>query len=137
MNEHLSKNHVSKKFEDVLLEAIDKALSTLGENVKKVIYFHLAQKFMIAQQDIPYRIEDFSDVLEQIFSVGARNLEILIMAKLHEKINYVYEWNGPKWLIPNLTFSQYVELLRLSYEDKGKIGELEVWINAEEQKQHV
>jgi hypothetical protein len=133
----LSKNNGGRKFEDVLLEAIDKALSTLGENVKNVIYFHLAQKFLIARQEIPYRIEDFADVLEQIFGVGARNLEILIMAKLHEKINCIYEWNGPKWLIPNLTFSQYVELLRLSYEDRSKIGEIEVWVNAEEQKQHI
>lgn len=128
---------MGKKFEDVLLEAIDGALSTLGENVKRVIYFHLAQKFMIAKKDIPYKIEEFSDVLDQIFGVGARNLEILIMAKLHAKMNCVYEWKGPNWLIPNLTFSQYVELLKLSFEDKNKIGEIEVWINAEEQKQQV
>jgi hypothetical protein len=95
---------------------------------------------MIARKDIPYKIEDFSDVLEQIFGVGARNLEILIMEKLHAKINCVYVWNGPNWLIPNLTFGQYVELLRLSYEDKenkDKIGDLEMWANAEEQKQQI
>ena len=93
---------------------------------------------MIARQDIPYSIDNFSDALERIFGLGARHLEILIMKKLHEKITCFYEWNGPSWLVPDLTFRQYVELMRLCYEDKGKIGEVEVWIDAEEkQEQHV
>ena len=60
------------------------------------------------------------------------------MKKLHGKITCFYEWNGPSWLVPDLTFMQYVELMRLFYEDKGKTGEVEVWVNAEEkQKQHI
>ena len=62
----------------------------------------------------------------------------MIMRKLHEKITCFYEWNGPSWLVPDLTLRQYVELLRLGYEDKGKTGEVEVWVNAEEkQKLHI
>ena len=73
------------------------------------------------------------------FSAWPPNIwRYLIMKKLHEKITCFYEWDGPSWLVPDLTFRQYVELLRLCYEDKGKTGELEVWVNAEEkQKQHV
>ena len=70
----MGNNGDCKKFENVLLETIDQAFSTLGENVKKSIYFHLNQKFMITKQDIPYRIDDFSDALEQIFGTGARML---------------------------------------------------------------
>ena len=134
----MGKNRGGKKFEQILLDSIDEAFSTLGESVKKSIYFHLEHKFMIARQDIPYSIDNFSDALERIFGLGARHLEILIMKKLHEKITCFYEWNGPSWLVPDLTFRQYVELMRLCYEDKGKIGEVEVWIDAEEkQEQHV
>jgi hypothetical protein len=134
----LGKNRGGKKFEQILLDSIDEAFSTLGESVKKSIYFHLEHKFMIARQDIPYSIDNFSDALERIFGLGARHLEILIMKKLHEKITCFYEWNGPSWLVPDLTFRKYVELMRLCYEDKGKIGEVEVWIDAEEkQEQHV
>lgn len=125
-----SNNH--KKFEKILLEAVDEAFSVLGENVKATIYFHLEHKFFIAKQEIPYRIDDFSNALEHIFNVGARNLEILVMKKLHEKIACSYEWNGPSWLVPDLTFKQYIALLRLRYEDKQKIGDLEVIVNAEE-----
>jgi hypothetical protein len=134
----LGKNRGGEKFEQILLDSIDEAFSTLGESVKKSIYFHLEHKFMIARQDIPYSIDNFSDALERIFGLGARHLEILIMKKLHEKITCFYEWNGPSWLVPDLTFRKYVELMRLCYEDKGKIGEVEVWIDAEEkQEQHV
>ena len=133
----MSNNNSSEKFNEILLEAIDAALSTLGENAKKSIYFHLTTKFFINKQDIPSKIQDFSDVLDKVFGVGARNLEVLIMAKLHAKIKCIYEWKGPYWLIPNLTFSEYVELLRLSFENKEKIGELEVWANAEERRQYV
>ena len=130
----MSKNCEGKKFELVLLETIDEALSTLGEIVKKSIYFNLQQKFLIAKQDIPYKIYDFSDALEQIFGLGARTIEILIMKKLHEKIKSSYRWEGPNWLVPELTFSQYVELLKVSYEDNGKVGEVEVIIDAGDQR---
>ena len=128
----LDENNNHKKFEKILLEAVDEALSVLGENVKTTIYFHLEHKFFIAKQEIPYRIDDFSNALEHIFNVGARNLEILVMKKLHEKITCSYEWNGPSWLVPDLTFRQYIELLRLRYGDKREIGDLEVIIDAEE-----
>lgn len=118
-----------------MLETIDEALSALGENVKKSIYFHLQRKFLINNQDIPYKIEEFSDALEQIFGLGARTLEILIMTKLHAKTNSSYKWEGPNWLVPELTFSQYVKLLKLSYENNEKIGQVEVIVDAGEEKQ--
>jgi hypothetical protein len=135
VGKHLIKNCEGKKFEDVLLETLDEALSTLGETVKKSIYFHLQREFLIAKQDIPYKINDFSDALEQIFGSGARTLEILIMTKLHQKIRSRYRWEGPNWLVPELTFSQYVELLKSFYEDNGKTGQVEVIIGAGEQRQ--
>ena len=131
----LSKNCEDMKFELVLLETIEEALSILGENAKKSIYFHLQQKFLIAKQDIPFKIDDFSDALEKIFGLGACSLEILIMAKLQQRIRAFYKWEGPTWLVPELTFSQYVALLRLFSEEDGKIGPVEVIIDAGKQKQ--
>jgi hypothetical protein len=137
-DEQLTRNDGRKKFETVLLETMDEAFSSLGDSVKTSIYFNLEHKFAIPEQDIPYRMDDFSDALERIFGIAAKHLEILIMKKLHEKITCFYEWNGPNWLVPDLTFRQYVELIRLFYEDKGKTVKLEVWVNAEEtQKQHI
>jgi hypothetical protein len=121
-----------KKFNDILLESIDKAFLNLGENSKSAIYFHLENKFAISRQDIPDRVHDFSDTLEQIFGLAARQLEILIMKCLNEKIECTYDWVGPKWLIPDLTFSKYIKLLELCFMDKKKNVEVEVLLDAGE-----
>jgi hypothetical protein len=135
---NLNRNNRDKKFEQILLDSIDEAFSTLGESAKTSIYFYLEKKLLIAKQEIPHRVNDFSDALEQIFGLGARHLEILIMEKLHAKVTCSYKWTGPNWLVPDLTFRKYVELARLGNLDTEKTGELEVWIDAEEkQEQYV
>ncbi|MGA2682054.1 MAG: hypothetical protein ABSF44_09680 [Candidatus Bathyarchaeia archaeon] len=131
----MDKKNQRKKFEAVLQEAIDDAFSSLGEPVKKSIYFHLEHKFLILSRDIPCRIEDFSDALERIFGSGAKHLELLIMEKLYLKVNCSYKWDGPKWLVPDLTFKQYVELIRIGYEDREKIGSVEVIVDAGEKQE--
>ena len=128
------KNH-SKKFEEVLQDSIDEAFSSLGEAVKASIYFHLEHKFLIKRQDIPLRIEDFSDALERIFGLGAKHLELLIMKNLNEKVNCLYRWEGPRWLVPDLTFKKYVELIRIGYDYEEKIGTVEVMVDAGEQQE--
>jgi len=131
----LGKKDQSKKFEEILQDSIDEAFSSLGEAVKTSIYFHLEYKFLIRRKDIPCRIDDFSDALERIFGMGARHLELLIMKNLCEKINCLYKWEGPKWLVPDLTFKEYVELVKIGYEGEEKIGTIEVIVDAGEQQQ--
>jgi adenylyl- and sulfurtransferase ThiI len=82
----LDEHHHRKKFEQILLNSIDEALSALGENAKNSSYFQQEEKFMIARQDIPYSVEGFSDAIEQIFGLGARHLKILFMKNLHAKV---------------------------------------------------
>jgi hypothetical protein len=128
----------AEKFEDLLLDAIDEALMLLGEEVKKSLYLHLAHDLLVAKQDIPDRISDFSDALERIFGIGARQLELLIMQKLQQKISASYKWEGPSWLIPDLTFVKYVQLMEISYNDQGKIGNVEIIVeDAEKQEQKI
>jgi hypothetical protein len=90
---------------------------------------------MITKQDIPWRIKDFSDALERIFGLGAKHLELLIMKNLYEKVNCLYRWEGPKWLVPDLTFKEYVELIRVGYVVEEKIGTVEVVVDAGEQQE--
>jgi len=132
---NLRKGKLEKKFSEILLESIDEALLKLGENTKSTIYFHLKTKFAISRHDIPDRVGDFSDALEQIFGVGAPQIEVLIMKCLNERVKSTYKWVGPKWLVPDLTFIKYVKLMRLCCEETGKIGDVEVVLNAGEQRQ--
>ncbi len=131
----MSKKYPAKEFTVILLGSIDEALSSLGEDAKRSIYFCLEQKFALPKKEIPSRINDFSDALEQIFGLGSRHLELLIMRKIHEKVDFLYKWEGPRWLVPDLTFKRYVELMRLHCEDEERIGEVEVIVDEGEKKE--
>jgi hypothetical protein len=131
----LDKKNQSKKFEEVLTDSIDEAFSVLGEPVKNTIYYSLEHKFLITKQAIPFRIEDFSEALERIFGLGAKHLELLIMKNLYVKVNCSYKWEGPDWLVPDLTFKKYVELIRIGYEEEERIGTVEVLVDAGERQE--
>jgi hypothetical protein len=112
-----------KAFEKRLNEAIDEALTSLGESAKQAIYFHLENKFKIAKKDIPYRLEDFAHGLEKIFGLGAHFIEILIMKNLFEKIGQPLEWNQSKKLV----FVEYVAAAKQSFlkrEKEAKVIEI-------------
>jgi hypothetical protein len=103
----------TRSFDDLLLEAIDEALSSLGESVKQSIYFHIQNKF-VARNDIPTRIQDFQGGLEKIFGAGAQFIEILIMKNLHAKIGITLtiEADNP------LEFINYVNAAKKSFSKK-------------------
>jgi hypothetical protein len=104
-----------KTFNKLFLDAVDDALSSLGDSAKQSIYFHLESKFRISRNEIPCRLQDFAAGLEKIFGVGARFLEILIMKKLYEKTGKPIEWNDSKEFV----FSQYLDVARQSYSQNG------------------
>lgn len=103
-------------FEEVLLEAIDEGLSWLGESEKYSLYFYLEKKYLISKQDIPYKIEDFTEAIENIFGVGAKLLEIRIMKSLFKKMGYIrphfYAQEG-------LEFTEYIEAARVNWKRLG------------------
>ena len=75
-------------FGKLLVEAVDSALSSLGDSARQSVYFHLEKKFKIKKSNVPNRIDDFSHGLERIFGQGAQFLEILIMKKLYEEMGF-------------------------------------------------
>lgn len=126
-------------FNKILLAAIDEALSSLGESVKTSIYFHLEETFNIKRWEIPLRINDFSNALEKIFGIGARHLEILFMKNLHAKIGVTcewpaFKWSMCKWIIPEVTFQEYVGLMKQNFEDTYKKEEMGVLIETYEEE---
>jgi hypothetical protein len=137
----LAKQSQHENFDQILLDAIDDALSSLGENLKVSIYFHLEDLFKIRKQEIPSRISDFSSALEQIFGLGARHLEILFIKNLHAKIKVTckwptYEWPLSKWIVPEMTFQEYVRLMRQNFKaantNKTEMG---ILVNEQEELQ--
>lgn len=117
-----------QKCDEVLIDSIDEALSSLGEKAKEVIYLHLERNHGITKQNLPKNVAGFSDALEKILGAGARQLEILIMQKLHRRVDCLYKWQGPKWLVPDLTFVKYVELVMLHFQRCEKKESLEMMV---------
>jgi hypothetical protein len=136
----LKKHNQVKSFDQILLDAVDEALLSLGENVETSIYFHLDDLFKIKKQEIPSKIEDFSGALTRIFGLGARSLEIMFMKSLHSKLELYCK--GPsrcEWVASEVTFQEYVCLMRQKFEEAtSKQKEIEVFVDADEkQEQYV
>jgi hypothetical protein len=104
-------------FEKRLLEAVDEALSSLGESSKQAIYFHLNRNFNIEREEIPYKIADFIGALEEVFGVGANFLEVLIMRRLHETVGGAFEWKESE----EFTFTEYIAVAKRNFQERNKI----------------
>lgn len=113
-------NDSDKKFDQYLLEAIDETLSSLGEVVKNAVLEHLKNEFQINKNDIPQKICDFSKIVHKVFGLGADRLELKIVKNLSSKLQVdvhltEYEWPLSKWIINDISFTEYVANLRISY----------------------
>jgi len=47
--------HPDDGFNLIMLEAVDEALSFLGESAKRAFYYHLEEKFKIRREEIPIK----------------------------------------------------------------------------------
>jgi hypothetical protein len=120
---HVEETELEKSFDKILMDAVDEALLSLGENVETSIYFHLDDLFKIKKQEIPFRINDFSFALAQIFGLGAQSLEIMFMKNLRSKIRADPQRLMGELIVPGTTFEEYVCLMKKIYEDKMTIAE--------------
>ncbi len=102
----------SKEFDELLLNAIDNAFISLGESVKKSIYYHLEEQFQLKRNQIPNKLNKFQLAIEQIFGSGAHFLEILIMKNLYLKTGLTISMDE------KVSFVDYVKELKQAYAKK-------------------
>jgi hypothetical protein len=95
-------------FETAMTEAVDEGFSPLGHSSKQALYLRLENAFKIKKQEIPCKIEEFANALEQIFGVGAKLIEIRIIEALHERIQDFVHFPRKG----DLVFTEYVANLR-------------------------
>jgi hypothetical protein len=105
-------NSCSDEFDGLLLNAIDVAFISLGESIKKSIYFHLEEQFELKRDQIPNKLAKFQEALEQVFGSGARFLEILIMKNLYLKSGVTVSMEE------GVSFIDYVKELKRVYAEK-------------------
>ncbi len=98
----------NNNFEKLLIETVDRELASMGDSGKEAIYFYLKSAFEIEKHQIPDKIENFVDALEEIFGAGAKLIELRIIEALHERVNeFKYFPNQG-----DLTFTEYLAALR-------------------------
>jgi len=117
----VTKKRQHECFDQILPKAMDEALTSLGENVKTSIFFHIEKNVKVKRQDIPQKIEAFSDALERIFGPSARHIEILFIKNLQAKIGVTCKWPAHerplcKWVVPEMTFQECVSLIQHNFE---------------------
>jgi hypothetical protein len=74
------------EFNTIIAETVDESLSSFCNLDKEAAYRRLEKDFKIKKQEIPSKLEEFADAIEQIFGVGAKLIEIKIILKLHKRI---------------------------------------------------
>jgi hypothetical protein len=104
-------------FEELLLLAIDEALAALGENVKAATHSYLEKRCHLRTNEIAGRIGEFQSALEQLFGVGARYLEILIMKNFYAKTKLMFKLPELAYPTPTLTFQEYIKLMSRQIEE--------------------
>ena len=97
-------------FEEILLAAIDESFCSLGEGCKQAIFFHLEKNYMLNRENIPNRIEDFSDAIDFIFGIGGKVLQCMIIRNLFKRIKrpipYLYNQK-------TFNFTNYLQSARI------------------------
>ena len=98
-------------FNELLLKAIDAALSSLVGSAKERLYYYLEKTAGIRKKEIPSEIEKFAKAIEKIFGCGAYLIEMEIMKRLYRKLGTDLEYWPEKG---KLGFGEYVNAVRLS-----------------------
>ena len=74
------------RFERLLMEAIEEALSSFGEGVKEVVLFYCIHRHGVGRGEIPSRLHEFTRCLEEIFSYASKVVELRVASTLYAKL---------------------------------------------------
>ena len=109
--------NTQQKLDQLLTEAIDEVLSSLGEPVKNQLYILLENDLAITKNTLPQQIAEFSKFLHRLFGSNARIIEIKCMKAFYSKIRK--DTHIEKRLINfenhELTFLTYTDKLKTIY----------------------
>lgn len=80
-------NMPGENFEEILNDAVDDAMSQLGETVKRTLSFYLSQSFNIKTEEIRQKTKEFDSAVNTLLGSGAPHLEAAILRNLSAKID--------------------------------------------------
>jgi hypothetical protein len=75
-----------EEFKTSIAKTVDESLASFCNLDKEAVYLRLENTYHIKRQEIDSKIENFADAIEHMFGVGAKLVEIRIIAALHKRI---------------------------------------------------
>ncbi len=106
---------MTQRFNNLIEQAIDEVLSSLGEPVKNQLYIRLEEDFLLQRHQIANQIDQFALFLFRTFGPSSILLQIKIMKKVNEKI--LKETQGqfrPIVCFDDFSFVSYINEMRNS-----------------------
>ncbi len=77
----------SKDIEHMLLESIDQTLADLlGRRAREAIYDHLARKCYMAREEMPQKLSEFCQILQDNFGKGGTTIERAIAKRFYSRL---------------------------------------------------
>ncbi len=80
-----------RNVDEVIVGAIDEALLVIGEPAKKILYYHIENKYLLKPEDIPKKPELFIVALKSLLGAGGVYIESLILKKVCKELGVPYE----------------------------------------------
>ncbi len=99
-----------REFGQLLLEAIDDGLSVLGEEPRSAFYQFLATMHSLPREDIPKRVEEFSNGLKKALGGAYPVVQRIILRKLFQKLGSSFHES------PGLELVDYVSEAKQRFE---------------------
>jgi hypothetical protein len=79
-------NFQMEKSREIVLDAVERGLSVLGENVPEVVFTNLEKRFSLTKGQIADKPEQFAEALRLMFGSGAVTVEKVIVELFCEMI---------------------------------------------------
>ena len=98
--------------DEFLMESIDESFAALlGPSVKNALYAHLVKRRALDREDIPERLDDFDECMQETFGQAAVVIERNILARFYHKLGL----NPPGRT--NYAFSDFVDATKKGIQD--------------------
>lgn len=94
------------KVDIIVLDAVDEALSILGDKGKNAVYYFIEKEYHLRKEDIPSNLRKFHDCLQKIFGIGANVIEKHILNILKDRTGIETEMD------PELSFVEKMNSLK-------------------------
>jgi hypothetical protein len=81
-----NQKQTEEEFKAIIIESVDESFASFSNLNKQAVYLHLEKTYNIKKEEIPCKMDKFTDAIEQMFGIGVKLVEMRIIKALHKRI---------------------------------------------------